>query len=354
MLKVIGAWENIRKYAQPVNKMIVTDSKTKDPIRPIFLKFGEEDVNEKNQKQQPIAYMVQSEILISELNKITDMLGVRKIQDSITGFIDETNKQNIVAQTKNGKFLDAKLLVAADGVNSSLRDVADIKTVRWEYGQKGIVTTVRHELPHNGIAEEHFLEGGPFAVLPLKDNRSSLVWTEFSDVADRIVNADDTTFMLELKRRFGNKLGEIEVVGQRRAFPLGMTIAREFIKPRFALVGDAAHGIHPIAGQGLNLGFKDVAALAQVVIEADRLGLDIGSLTVLEKYQKWRRFDTVQMGVMTDALNRLFGVDNQGVRLVRTVGLGIVDRMPELKKFFMGQAAGKSPNNPNLLNGEPI
>ena len=353
MLEVIGVWNKIKSKAQPVNEMIVTDSKTKDPIRPVFLKFGETEQQKKG--SQPIAYMMSSEVLVGELNKIATEAGVKKIEDKITGFSGGGDAEPLITpKTQNGESWGAPLLVAADGVNSSLRDMADIKTVRWEYGQKGIVTTVKHEYPHNGVAEEHFLEGGPFAILPLQDNCSSLVWTEFEDVADRIINADDTTFMLELKRRFGNKLGEIEVVGKRRAFPLGMVLAREFVKPRFALAGDAAHGIHPIAGQGLNLGFKDVAALAQVVIEADRLGLDIGSLTVLERYQKWRRFDTVQMGIMTDTLNRLFGVDNQGVRLVRTIGLGIVDRMPELKKFFVGQAAGKNPNNPNLLNGEPI
>ncbi len=216
-----------------------------------------------------------------------------------------------------------------------------------------------HERDHQGRAEEHFLPGGPFATLPLRDadggrTRTSLVWTEPNAVAKRLMAADDFTFELELETRFGHKLGAFEVAGPRKAFPLGLTLARDFVRPRFALVGDAAHGIHPIAGQGLNLGFKDAAALAQVVVEAERLGLDIGSIDVLERYQRWRRFDTVQMGVVTDVLNRLFSNDIGPLRTLRTVGLGIVDRLPFLKRSFIDQAAGRSAGNPALLNGEAI
>ena len=239
-------------------------------------------------------------------------------------------------------------------MRSKLRDLAGIKTVHWAYDQMGIVTTVAHERPHEGRAEEHFMPGGPFATLPLTGNRSSLVWTEPTGNAKRLMAADDFTFELELEQRFGHKLGEIEVGGPRKAFPLGLTLARDFVKPRFALVGDAAHGIHPIAGQGLNLGFKDAAALAQTVVEADRLGLDIGSITTLERYERWRRFDTVQMGVVTDVLNRLFSNDIGPLRQLRTIGLGIVDRLPGLKRGFIDQAAGRGANNPALLQGEAI
>ncbi len=230
-----------------------------------------------------------------------------------------------------------------------------IKTVSWDYGQSGIVVTVEHERPHNGCAEEHFLPSGPFAILPLTNNRSSLVWTEQAHDADRLVAGDDLIFEEELERRFGHKLGALKVIGERRAFPLGLTLARAFVAPRFALAGDAAHGIHPISGQGLNLGFKDVAALAETIVEADRLGLDIGSINILERYQTWRRFDTFRMGVTTDVLNRLFSNDVMPVRIARDVGLGIVDRIPSLKSFFIGQAAGTAArNNPRLLAGETI
>jgi 2-octaprenyl-6-methoxyphenol hydroxylase len=233
--------------------------------------------------------------------------------------------------------------------------MAGIKTVRFDYGQSGIVTTVEHERPHDGTAEEHFLPAGPFATLPLTGNRSSLVWTERTEDARRLVESDDLVFEEELERRFGHKLGSLKVVGGRRAFPLGLTLARAFIAPRFALAGDAAHGIHPISGQGLNLGFKDVAALAETVVEADRLGLDIGAVSVLERYETWRRFDTVRMGVTTDVLNRLFSNDVTPLRVLRDVGLGVVDRLPGLKSFFIRQAEGTSGGgHPRMLVGQRI
>jgi 2-octaprenyl-6-methoxyphenol hydroxylase len=213
---------------------------------------------------------------------------------------------------------------------------------------------VAHERPHNGLAEEHFLPAGPFATLPLKGNRSSLVWVERTEDADKLVNGDDLVFEVELERRFGLKLGEIKVETKPRAWPLGLTLARAFVAPRIALAGDAAHGIHPIAGQGLNLGFKDVAALAEVIVEADRLGQDIGALDILERYQQWRRFDTVQMGVTTDVLNRLFSNDIAPIRAARDIGLGIVERLPRLKEFFIRQASGLAGGTPRLLKGEAI
>jgi 2-octaprenyl-6-methoxyphenol hydroxylase len=232
--------------------------------------------------------------------------------------------------------------------------MAGIKTVDVDYGQSGIVCTIQHERPHNGRAEEHFLPAGPFAILPLTGDRSSIVWTERTDDANRLVASDDLVFEMELEQRFGLKLGEIRVEDKPRAWPLGLKLARAFVEPRFALVGDAAHGIHPIAGQGLNLGFKDVAALAETVVEADRLGQDIGALDVLERYQRWRRFDTVQMGVTTDILNRMFSNDFGPLRTIRDVGLGLVDRMPRMKEFFIRQASGLAGDTPRLLKGEAI
>ncbi len=254
----------------------------------------------------------------------------------------------------SGGRISARLLVAADGVRSKLREAAGIRTLEWRYRQSGIVVTVAHERDHQGVAEEHFLPAGPFAILPLKGNRASLVWTESSENAQRLVEADPLVFQIELERRFGHHLGELKVEDKPRAYPLGLTLARDFVRPRFALVGDAAHGIHPIAGQGLNLGFKDAAALAETVVEAHRLGLDIGSLATLERYQMWRRFDTVQMGVLTDVLNRLFSNDLSIVRMARDFGLSLVDRMPMLKARFIEQAAGGGRGLPRLLAGEPI
>lgn len=349
MLNVLGIWQEILPDAEPIKRMMITDSKTGDPVRPVFLTFeGEPEAGE------PFAHMVPNAALVGALRKSAAALGVEIHQGlSVEGF---TASDHAVAVTlSNGTSREAKLLVACDGVRSKLRAIAGIKTVEFDYGQSGIVTTVEHERPHDGTAEEHFLPAGPFATLPLKNNRSSLVWTERSEDAERLVAGDDFLFEEELERRFGHKLGMLKVVGGRRAFPLGLTLARDFVAPRFALAGDAAHGIHPISGQGLNLGFKDVAALAETIVEADRLGLDIGSLAVLERYQSWRRFDTFRMGLTTDVLNRLFSNDITPVRIARDIGLGIVDRLPALKSFFIRQAAGTAgKGDPKLLAGKAV
>ncbi len=349
MLDVFGIWSEIEPEAQPINKMIVTDSKTADPVRPVFLTF--DGVVEEG---RPFAHMVPNVAMVGALRGLCERLGIDIRHGlSVSGFT--AGSQSTSISLSDGSALEARLLVACDGVRSALRDMAGIKTVHWAYDQSGIVTTVEHERPHEGCAEEHFLPSGPFAILPLKGNRSSLVWTERTADADRLVASDDLVFEEELERRFGHKLGPVRPVGPRRAFPLGLTLARSFVAPRFALAGDAAHGIHPISGQGLNLGFKDVAALAETVVEADRLGLDIGSLNVLERYQSWRRFDTLRMGVTTDVLNRLFSNDVGPIRIMRDFGLGVVDRLPALKSYFIGQAAGTTDaNGPRLLAGEAL
>jgi 2-octaprenyl-6-methoxyphenol hydroxylase len=349
MLGVLGVWDEIAANAQPINRMIVTDSRTSDPVRPVFLTFGDEVP-----EGQPFAHMVMNVDMVRALRGAADRLGIAiRHGVSATGFDTGSTKTTITLS--DGSTIETRLLVACDGVRSKLRDLAGIRTVTWNYGQSGIVTTVAHERPHEGVAEEHFLPSGPFAILPLSNNRSSLVWTERTEDADRLVASDDLVFEEELQRRFGNKLGDLRVDGSKRAYPLSLTLARAFVAPRLALAGDAAHGIHPISGQGLNLGFKDVAALAETVVEADRLGLDIGALNVLERYQTWRRFDTFRMGVTTDVLNRLFSNDITPIRVVRDFGLGLVERMPKLKSFFIDQAAGKAGDGaPKLLSGEAI
>jgi 2-octaprenyl-6-methoxyphenol hydroxylase len=337
MLEVFGIWNELEPEAQPIRKMIVTDSKTSDPVRPVFLTF-DGDVAE----GQPFAHMIPNVAMVGALRGACERLGVTIRHGlKVSGF--DAGPQSNRVTLSDGSSFETRLLVACDGVRSALRSMA------------GIVTTVEHERPHDGCAEEHFLPSGPFAILPLKGNRSSLVWTERTVDADRLVASDDLVFEEELERRFGHKLGPVRPVGPRRAFPLGLTLARAFVAPRLALAGDAAHGIHPISGQGLNLGFKDVAALAETIVDADRLGLDIGSLNVLERYQSWRRFDTVRMGITTDVLNRLFSNDVAPIRIARDFGLGIVDRIPRLKSYFIGQAAGTAdPNGPRLLAGQPL
>ncbi|MBL8581877.1 MAG: ubiquinone biosynthesis hydroxylase, partial [Rhizobiaceae bacterium] len=287
MLGRLGCWEEIVPSAQPITEMIVTDSHTGDPVRPVFLTFGGEVA-----PGEPFAHMVENRVLCGALRRVAAEAGISIIDGvSVSGF--ENKGGTTVVHLGDGMTFSTRLLVAADGVRSRLRDLAGIKTVHWDYGQSGIVCTVAHERPHSGRAEEHFLPSGPFAILPLKGDRSSIVWTERTDAAARLVASDPFVFEAELEQRFGFKLGELHVEDKPRAWPLGLTLARDFVAPRFALCGDAAHGIHPIAGQGLNLGFRDAAALAEVVVEADRLGQDIGALDVLETYQRWRRFDTL-------------------------------------------------------------
>ena len=349
LLGVLGAWGDIEPEAEPIRRMVVTDSRVGDPVRPVFLTF-DGDVAE----GQPFAHMVPNVAMVGALRRVAKEMGI-PIHHGMTASAIATESASLRVTRPDGSEIRTRLLVACDGVRSRLRDMAGIKTVRWDYGQSGIVTTVEHERPHNGTAEEHFLPAGPFATLPLKGNRSSLVWTERTENANRLVASDDLIFEEELERRFGHKLGHLKVVGDKRAFPLGLTLARDFVRPRFALAGDAAHGIHPISGQGLNLGFKDVAALAETIVEADRLGLDIGALNVLERYQAWRRFDTFRMGVTTDVLNRLFSNDIGPIRIARDFGLGVVERLPKLKSFFIGEAAGiNASNNPRLLDGQSI
>ena len=353
MLERLDVWPTIAPHAQPITDMIVTDSRVDQAVRPVFLTFDGTLAT-----GEPFAHMVPNAVMVDALLERAEAAGIiLKMPDRVAAFdVDDTAA---TVRLASGTTLRTRLLVAADGVRSRLRDLAGIGTVRWDYGQSGIVGTIAHERPHGGRAEEHFLPSGPFAILPLSDDaegrhRSSLVWTEKTAAADRLVAGDDFTFRLELERRFGHHLGRLEPLTKPKAFPLGLTLARDFVRPRFALVGDAAHGIHPIAGQGLNIGFRDVAALAEVVVEANRLGLDPGRVEVLERYQRWRRFDAFEMGVVTDILNRLFSNDIGPLRALRDIGLGLVDRMASLKRRFIGEAAGVGGSTPRLLRGEAI
>jgi 2-octaprenyl-6-methoxyphenol hydroxylase len=347
MFEALGVWDAVAAGAQDIRDMIITDSRVDDAVRPVFLSF-EGDI----EPGEPFAHMIENAALVGELARKAAAEGVTIVPLPVTDFAVEG--RGVAVTLGDGSVRTVKLLVAADGARSRLRERAGIALRGWSYGQSAIVTTVAHERDHNGRAEEHFLPGGPFAILPLRNCRSSIVWTEHTADATRLVALPDGEFHAELEKRFGLHLGELTLAGPRRAYPLGLWVARNFVAERLALVGDSAHVIHPIAGQGLNMGLRDVAALAEAVVDAARLGLDPGDATVLERYQRWRRFDTLAMGVSTDSLNRLFSNRSDVLRLVRDVGLGIVDRLPALKRMFIREAAGLTGEVPKLLRGEAL
>ncbi len=347
LFETIGVWEAVAADAQPILDMVVTDSKLGDAVRPTFLTFaGEVEPGE------PFAHMIENGLLVDALAAKARAVGVALQSSAVATFARDGDR--VTAALADGSEFNARLLVAADGARSSIRTAAGIATHGWNYGQSAIVINVAHERDHEGRAEEHFLPAGPFAILPLKGRRSSIVWTEATAEAARIVALPDEAFHAELEQRFKLQLGDIKVIGARRVHPLGFFVARAFLADRIALVGDAAHVIHPIAGQGLNMGLKDVAALAEVIVDAARLGLDPGAADVLERYQRWRRFDTMAMGLATDGLNRLFSNRSDVLRAVRDVGLGLVDRLPGLKRLFIREAAGLVGEVPKLLRGESL
>jgi 2-octaprenyl-6-methoxyphenol hydroxylase len=355
MLQALGVWNAVEDRAQPITDMVITDSRLHDPVRPVFLTFdgAVED-------GEPFAHMVTSGDLVGSLLDRARIAGVELRSGSVASFKTGTGPTEVSA---GGEVIPCALLVAADGGRSKLRDQAGIGWIAWPYKQSAIVATIAHERDHEGRAVEHFLPSGPFAILPLKADpaaaelrhRSSIVWTEKTGSVDGLLSMGEADQLTELERRFGLQLGRIAFDTPPAAYPLSFGIARSMVGERIALLGDAAHIIHPIAGQGLNLGLHDAAALAETVADAMRLGLDPGASDVLDRYQRARRTDITAMGLMTDGLNRLFSNDALPVRLVRDLGLGLVDRMPGLKRFFMQEAAGETGRaTPRLMKGQAV
>jgi 2-octaprenyl-6-methoxyphenol hydroxylase len=346
MLRALGVWAALESKAQPINEILVSDGSLERSTSPLSLHFDYREIGE------PLGHIAENRDIraslfaaIAEQPKIFLKTGVAV--ESLT--IDE---QGAHAFLSSGEELAARLCVGADGRDSPLREIQKIRTVSWDYPQTGIVATVSHERPHNGVAYEHFLPSGPFAILPLTANRSSLVWTERTSDASRMMTLSEADFAREIAKRFGDHLGVVTPEGPRWAYPLRLELTRAYVKQRFALVGDAAHTIHPIAGQGFNLGLKDVAALAETVLDAARLGLDYGEEQCLKRYERWRRFDSFALAAATDAVNRLFSNDIPPVRFARDLGLGIVDQIAPLRRFFMRHAGGDIGRLPRLLRGE--
>jgi 2-octaprenyl-6-methoxyphenol hydroxylase len=348
LLEAIGMWEGAAAEAQPVSGIDITDSSLTDAIRPILLSYDTAVA-----EGEPGMWIVPADVLQQAASAaVAEAAGITRLPGVAAGFAADAG--GITVRLADGGSLNAGLVVACDGRRSPLRAAAGIKTVDWHYAQTGIVTTVRHERPHGGRAVQHFLPGGPFAILPLTGNRACVTWTEAEDEASRILALDDAGFLSELEKRFGHRLGDLVLAGSRGSWPLAMHLARELIAPRFALAGDAARGVHPIAGQGLNLGLRDVAALGECLADAVRVGLDVGDATALERYARWRRFDGAASAAAFGALNALFSQDNALLRSVRDAGLGIVDRLPGLKRVLVSEAAGLTGEVPKLLKGEAL
>ena len=353
LLEAIGVWPKLAAHAQPVLAIDITDSALDDAIRPARLSYDNTLAD-----GTPGTVIVENARLIAALQAVVRTARGVTLHPACSVTAMEVTSGRARLTLDDGVTHDTALVVAADGARSAIRDRAGIKTVGWTYPQTGIVTTVALDTPHEGRAVQHFLPAGPFAILPLTGNRACITWTEGEHEARRILALDDVAFLAETARRFGYRLGEITLapgVGPtRQSWPLDMQLARALIANRVALIGDAAHSVHPIAGQGLNLGLRDVAALAEVLIDGARLGLDLGQATVLERYQSWRRLDSAVSAATFDGLNRLFSNDATIVRTLRGVGLGLVDRMPLLKQFFVNEAAGLTGDLPKLLKQQPI
>jgi 2-octaprenyl-6-methoxyphenol hydroxylase len=342
LLDHIGAWEAIERHAQPILSMTIMDGDVRDAVRLPHLNFNAKG-------QAPLAHMAFSDEVVGALSALCDRLGVRLVTGSVARWT--SGKRIAELGLSDGRALRARLVVAADGARSKLCRLADIAIVGWDYDQAGIVATVAHERDHEGRAEQHFLPAGPFAILPLPGRQSSIVWNERRAEARALLALEPEDLTRQLEHRFTPKLGEISLASRVEAFPFRFQIARRFVAGRLALVGDAAHVVHPVAGQGLNLGLRDVAALAETIVGEMRLGLDPGAPGPLAAYQRQRRFDAAASGLGLDALNRLFSNDLAPLRFVRDLGLRIVDRAPPLKDMLIAEAGGAGSGAPKLLRG---
>ncbi len=346
LLAGIGVWGTVAANAQPMLEIKVTDGRAGEGPSPWMLHFDHAEIEE-----GPMGYMVEDRHLrrafldaMAADDRITQLAGKTVVAQDI-------GAAGVTVTLASGDSVTGRVLIGSDGRNSGTARRAGIKRTAWGYQQTANVCAIAHEKPHGGIAHQFFMPGGPLAILPLTGNRSSIVWAEDTARAEAIAAMDDTDFLAALRPAFGSFLGEISLTGARFTYPLGLTLAQSFVAPRLALVGDAAHGMHPIAGQGLNAGLRDVAALAQVLQEARARGEDIGGAQTLARYQQWRRFDTATLAAATDTFNRLFSNDNPLLRAVRDIGMGAINAAPGLRRKFIREAAGLTGDLPKLMRG---
>ncbi len=359
ILDALGVWPGCVPGASPILDIRVSDGRPSEPASPFFLHYAVEDLDEGDAGLEPMGHIVENRFnRYALLQRLAELPTVRILAPALVERL-EPGSASALLTLKDGRTLKTSLVIAAEGQRSGLREAAGIKIARWSYAQIGVVTTLRHEEPHLGTAHECFLPDGPFAVLPLNDDkaghhRSSLVWTARAEDRESIMALSNADFAAACGRRFGDSLGAFEQEGDRFAYPLNLLLAERFHGPRLALIGESAHAMHPIAGQGLNLGLRDVAALAEILVDARRLGIDLGSPEILKRYTRWRRFDSVTLCLVTDSLNRLFSNDIAPIRLARDIGLAAVDRAGPLKRFFMQHAMGVTGKLPRLTRGEAL
>ncbi|MDK3019919.1 FAD-dependent monooxygenase [Pseudodonghicola flavimaris] len=348
LLAGIGIWDQIADQAQPMLDIKVTDGHAGLGPSPFFMHFDHAEIEE-----GPMGYMVEDRHL---RRAFLDAMDAAPLITQVDGRVvaQSVAPGAVTVTLEDGRSLSGRLLVGCDGRASGTARRAGISRTGWDYGQTALVCAIEHEKPHHGVAHQFFMPPGPLAILPLTGNRSSIVWSEKTATAAAINALPEAEYLAALRPRFGDFLGEIRLAGPRWTYPLGLTIANSFIADRVALVGDAAHGMHPIAGQGLNAGLRDVGALAEVVVDAARRGEDIGALAVLERYQQWRRFDTAALALATDTFNRLFSNDNPLLRLGRDLGMGLINSVPALRRGFVREAAGLTGDLPRLLRGEAL
>ncbi|MGB0671284.1 MAG: UbiH/UbiF/VisC/COQ6 family ubiquinone biosynthesis hydroxylase [Rhodospirillales bacterium] len=345
VIEALGVWDAMAPHATPILDIHVTDGRA-----PFYLHYDHQDVGE-----GPMGYLIASTDMIRHAQAAIETRDGVTFIAPMTVEAVERDAAGAQARLGDGRRVAARLVIAADGRPSPTREAAGIRTYGWSYGQTAIVCTVAHEKSHGFCAHEHFLPSGPFAILPMDGSgggfKSSLVWTETSELAPIMLGLNERDFLVELATRFGDFLGDIQVEGPRFSYPLGLQVAEAAVQSRLCLIADAYHGMHPIAGQGLNMGIRDIAVLADVLDEARSLGRDIGGLDVLRGYQRWRHPDNLMMLAATDGLNRLFSNRIKPLRLARDLGLAAVDRLPELKRFFMRDAMGLTGKLPTLMQG---
>lgn len=348
VLEGAGVWKHMEQQAGPI-----LDIRVADQFSPLFVHYDHTDVTVDG-KNQPFGWILDNKDMRRALfARAAELPGLVHLAPAQATRIDRSRSGASVTLA-DGRVVKARLVVGADGRRSMARESAGIRVRRWAYDQSAMICTIRHSEPHNGVAVEHFMPNGPFAVLPMTGNRSSIVWSEKTSLVDMYLKLPDDQFIDELTRRSGGYLGDIEILTRREAWPLSVLLAERFIAERLALVGESAHAIHPIAGQGLNLGLRDVAALAEVIVDAYRLGLDVGSPEVLARFQRWRRFDTVLLAAVCDGLVHLFSNNIPPLRIARDVGMAVVNRLPPLKRFFMRHAMGVVGDLPRMIKGVPL